>query len=212
MISEGTERIELVSAEEREMIKQQYAEGNEYFIYPGITSFQKNLKNLLRAFSAFKKRQRSGMQLLFVGERGLQFEDFQESLALYKFKKEIKLLSGLSEPENIKLMTSAYAMVYPVEYEMCANGFLKAMQCEVPVLASSSGAGPEFCGDAALYFQPADHKDIAEKMMEIFRDESLRKELVNKGKTRVQNFNWSDTADAFWKVIENTAAASSGTV
>jgi glycosyltransferase involved in cell wall biosynthesis len=213
VISEGAEeRIELVNTEEREMIKQQYAEGNEYFIYPGTISFQKNLKNLLKAFSAFKKRQRSGMQLLFVGEPGRQFEDFKESLELYKFKKEIKLLSGLSEPENKKLMASAYAIVYPVEYEMSANAFLKGMQYEVPVLASSSGAIPEFCGDASLYFQPADHKDIAEKMMEIFRDESLRKELIEKGKTRTQDFNWSDTADAFFKLIENAVAASSGTI
>lgn len=203
VVNEGAEeKIELVSIEEREIIKQKYAGGNEYFIYPGTLSLQKNLKNLLKAFSAFKKRQRSGMQLLFLGEPGCQFENFKESLELYKFKKEIKLLNGLSEDENTKLIASAYAMVYPVEHEMSAYGLLRAMKCEVPVLASAGGALPEFCGNAALYFQPQDHKDIAEKMMGIYRDESLRKELVEKGRIRLQNFDWSNSTNKFWKIIE----------
>jgi glycosyltransferase involved in cell wall biosynthesis len=209
VINEGAEeKMEMVSAEEREIIKEKYAVGNEYFIYPGVLSSQKNLKNLLKAFSAFKKRQRSGMQLLLVGEPGRQFDEFKESLELYKFKKEIKLLFGLSGSENVKLVASAYAMIYPVEHEMSADSLLMAMKCEVPILAASSGAVPEFCGDAVLYFQAADQKDIAEKMMEIFRDESLRKELVKKGQMQVQKYNWCNSADAFWKIIETEVASS----
>lgn len=210
VITEGVEeKIKLINAEERESIKEKYAGGNEFFIYAGTLSLQQNLKILLKAFSAFKKRQRSGMQLLFVGDAGYQFKNFEESLELYKFKKEIKLLNGLSDGDKIKIVASAYAMVYPVENETSAYSLLRAMKCEVPVLAASAGAVPEFCGDAALLFQPEDAKDIAEKMMEIYRVESLRKDLINKGRVRVQNFDWSASADAFWEIIKKQIDLSS---
>ena len=77
-----------INFQEREEIKNKYSEGNEFFLYFGIISSQNNLINLLKAFSAFKKRQRSSMQLIIAGKPGKDFDEFSKSLELYKFKKE----------------------------------------------------------------------------------------------------------------------------
>ena len=148
------ENCKPINFEERESIKEKYAEGNEYFIYSGIISPQKNLVNLLKAFSAFKKRQRSKMQLIIAGKPGKKYEEFVESLRLYRFKKEVKLLENLSSEELLKISASAYAMVYPSLYEKTAIPLLEAMKGEVPVITSSTSALPEICGDAALYADP----------------------------------------------------------
>ena len=50
----------------RETIKEKYADGNEYFLFCGAIHERNNLTNLLKAFSLFKKRQKSSMQLLLV--------------------------------------------------------------------------------------------------------------------------------------------------
>ncbi len=206
VIYEGVnENFEPINTGEREIIKEKYADGNEYFIYAGIISPQKNLINLLKAFSAFKKRQRSSMQLIIAGNRGKQFEELKGSLNLYKFKKEINLLEGLSQQDLVKIMASSYAMVYPSPYEISAGTLLNAMKSEVPVITSSTSAIPETCGEAALYFNPENYKDIAEKMMMVFKDEKLRKELIEKGNTQVQKYNWEKSADTFWQLIEKTS-------
>ncbi len=203
VIYEGVNKdIKPVNIEGREIIKEKYAEGNEYFIYTGIISPQKNLMNLLKAFSAFKKRQRSGMQLIFAGNPGKQFKEFKDSLALYKFKKEIKLLYGLSEQDIVKITASSYAMICPSLYETSAKNLLQSMKCEVPVITSSIGLMPEICGEAALYFNPENSKDIAEKMMQVFKDEKLRKELIEKGNIQVQKYNWKKSAALIWKNIQ----------
>jgi glycosyltransferase involved in cell wall biosynthesis len=203
VISNGiNENAAPVDFEERESIKEKYAEGNEFFIYCGIIGPQKNLMNLLKAFSAFKKRQRSKMQLIIAGKPGKKYEEFVESLRLYRFRDEVRLLPNLSPHEILTISASAYAMVYPSLYEKTANPLLEAMKCEVPVLASSIGALPEICGDAVIYFDPEKPKDIAEKMMLIFKDEKMRKELIEKGKMQVKKYNWEKSAFAAWQLID----------
>ncbi len=86
-------------------------------------------------------------------------------------------------------------MVYTSLYENFAVHPLEAMKCEVPVIASSTGVMPEICGDAALYANPENFKEIAVKMMQLFRDENFRKELIEKGKKQAQKFNWDITSN-----------------
>src|ERR1035437_3170042 len=61
--------------EEKEKIKEQYADGNEYFFtclpagrFTGTIKRENNLLNLLKAFSVFKKMQKSNMQLLIASK------------------------------------------------------------------------------------------------------------------------------------------------
>lgn len=177
-----------LSLEERELTKEKYAEGNEYFIYRGTISPQENLMNLLKAFSFFKKRQKSKMQLIIAGIAGIQYEEFIRSLGLYRFNNEVKVLTNLSSKETQKIVASAYAMISVPLYDMSSVLALESMKCDVPVISAATGIFHEICGDAALYVNPENVKDIAEKMMLIFKDERMRKEFIEKGITQVNQF------------------------
>jgi glycosyltransferase involved in cell wall biosynthesis len=192
--------------EERENMKAKYTGGNEYFIYTGEIGSNKNLVNLLKAFSAFKKRQNSSMQLLIAGKPGWKYEEFHENLRLFRFKDEVKLLEYLPFPELVKVTASAYSMVYPSLLEGFGTQPLQAMKSGVPVITSAGSAMSEVCGDAALYADPGNFKDIAVKMMLIFKDENLRKTLIEKGKLQAEKYNWDLTAHLFWNAIEKTMA------
>ncbi|MEO6843740.1 MAG: glycosyltransferase family 1 protein [Ginsengibacter sp.] len=193
--------------EEKESIKERYAEGNEYFIYKGFIGQQQNLMNLIKAFSAFKKRQKSKMQLIIAGTPGIGYDDFLASLKGYRFKNELKILTDLTKAEMPKIIASAYAMVYVPHFETSSDVPLEAMKCDVPLIASSMGALPEFCGDAALYSDPADFKNIAENMMLIFKDEKRRKELIEKGRAQTIKFSGEQNFDSLFEIIKNIAGA-----
>lgn len=173
--------------EEREKIKEKYAGGHEYFIYNGSISPQQNLKNLLKAFSAFKKRQKSGMQLLITGKPGAEYEEWLAALKHYKFQAEVKVLDNLSKDETGKIVAGAYAMVYTPFYETSYQVPLQSMVSQVPLIVSDRGALPEACDDAAMYADPGDFKTIAEKMMLIFKDERMRKDLIQRGQAQLKN-------------------------
>lgn len=191
-----------ISYEEKEKVKLQYTEGNEYFIYSGEIGSNKNLLNLLKAFSAFKKRQKSNMQLLIAGKTGWKSKDFFESLSLFMFKDEVKLLKDPSLEERMKITAAAYAMVYSPMFTGFISQPFEAIKSGVPVITSAKGAIPEIFGDAALYADTENFKEIAVKMMQLFRDENLRNELTGKGKIRAEKFNWDVTAALLWENIE----------
>lgn len=192
-----------ISQEEREVIKGKYAEGNEYFIYNGIISTEQNLVSLLKAFSFFKKRQRSKMQLLISGKRGEKYGEFVRSLQSYRFKNDVKILEDVTQNEKEKILASAYAMLYVPFYESEGIEVIEAMKIEVPLIVSDIGILKEYCGDSALYVSPKNFNDLAEKMMLLFKDEQKRKDLIQNEKLQIEKFPDKNTDKILFKIIEN---------
>lgn len=196
-----------LSFEQKERVKQQYTEGCEYFIYTGSIHPRKNLINLLKAFSLFKKKQQSNMKLLICGRMAWKTDEFSKLLQTFKFRKEVVLTGYVSKEELAKLTASAYALIYPSYFEGFGVPPLEALQCHVPAIVSDSSAMPEIGGDAYLYCNPERFEDIAAKMMLLYKDENLRTRLIEKGKERVQLFSWDETAKKMWHCIELAATA-----
>jgi glycosyltransferase involved in cell wall biosynthesis len=190
-----------VDEQEKNSIKEKYTNGKEFFIYIGAIHPRKNLENLLKAFSVFKKRQQSGMKLLLTGRLAWKYEPFLEKLKTYKYRDDVVMTGYLDDLELSKLLGSAYAMVYPSLFEGFGVPVLEAMRCEVPVITSANSSMQEITHDAALYCDPSNYNDIADKMMLLYKDENLRKKLIQKGKEVIDQFNWERTAEILWQSI-----------
>jgi len=194
-----------VPLNEKEAIKKKYTGGREYFLYIGAIQPRKNLVNLLKAFSIFKKRLQSNMKLVIAGRRAWKNDEFLQLVKTYKYRSDVNLPGYLPEEELALLLGSAYALVYPSLFEGFGVPVAEALKCEVPVLTSEKTSMEEIAGEAALYFNPQDHSDIAEKMMLIYKDENLRKQLIEKGRVMVERYDWHKSAEAFWQTLLKSA-------
>lgn len=189
------------SEKEKVSIKEKYTEGKEYFLYSGPIAPGKNLLNLLKAFSFFKKRQKSNMQLLIAGKAAPGYHQFMDDLGTFKFRNEVKVLSDLSKNELAKITAAAYALVDAVLLESFTTPAMEAMQCDVPVIVGRAATLPRSILAATLQTDPGDFKDIADKMMLLFKDEHKRNELIQVGKGAVQQYDWDRTAAQLWQAI-----------
>jgi glycosyltransferase involved in cell wall biosynthesis len=63
---------------------------------------------------------------------------------------------------------------------------------------------PEVGGDAVLYVEPGNVRQIAEAMAKIASDSDLRDEFIAVGFTQKQNFSWNKTAGLLWESIKQT--------
>jgi glycosyltransferase involved in cell wall biosynthesis len=201
-----SDRFQPVDLSAKEKIKLKYAEGKEYFICVGSIHPRKNLINLLKAFSWFKKRQQTNMQLLIAGRLAWRYEQFLEKLDSFKYKKDVKLLGYISSAELPALVGSAYGLVYPSFFEGFGLPILEAMQSGVPVISSNRGALPEIAANVSLFCDPENPEDIGKKMSQLFIDESLRNSLVNQGFVRAGTFNWSASAEKVWETLMKTVS------
>lgn len=188
--------------EAKAAVKAEYAKDCEYFLFTGGIHPRKNLLNLLKAFSVFKKWQRSNMQLLVVGRKAWQYEDVLEKLSTYKFREDVVLLDYLDEQALAKITASAYAAVYPSFWEGFGVPIVEAMQSGVPIITSNTSAMPETGGDAALYADPADPNTIGQLMIQLYKDEQLRSRLIAKGLDHAKQFSWERTAQLLWTGLE----------
>jgi glycosyltransferase involved in cell wall biosynthesis len=184
-----------------EAIQQKYTEGKNYFVYAGSIHPRKNLTNLLKAFSIFKKRQKSNWKLVLTGRLAWKYDRFIESLKSYKYRDDVVMTGYVEETELAKIIGAAYAMIYPSVWEGFGVPVIEAMKCNVPVITSVNSSMQEIAGDGALYFDPADHADMAEKIMTIYKDERLKAQLIEKGKKAIEVFDWDKSAEKFWASI-----------
>lgn len=196
-----------VNTDQRNLIKQKYADGKEYFIYVGSIHPRKNLYNLLKAFSVFKKRLRSNMKLLIVGRLAWKYDSFVKGLASYKFRSDVKLMHHVNDEELLSLLASSYALVYPSYFEGFGLPLVEAMACHVPVICSNRSSLPEVGGNAAVLFDPDNYEEMAERMMLVYKDEVFRAKVIQNGVERLPLFNWDKAAADFWQEIIATAQA-----
>jgi len=121
------------------------------------------------------------------------------------------LTGSIREEDLVKLTGSAYALLSSIDWDRIGATVLEAMKCHVPVIAATNPVVKELAVDAALYVNPDDPADIAEKMMHLYKDESLRNNLVENGKTVMMNHSWNRTADAVWQSIQKACVAKGNT-
>ncbi|MBD0286193.1 MAG: glycosyltransferase family 4 protein [Bacteroidota bacterium] len=191
-----------ISLEQQTAVKEKYTEGKEYFIYVGAIHLQKNIINLLKAFSIFKKRQRSSMKLVLCGWPAWRNDAFLQLLKTYKYRNDVPVTGYVAETELVHLIGSAYALVYPSLFEGFGMPVLEALQCRVPVLTSAHSAMQEISNTAALYFDAADPASMADQLMLIYKDEDLRRTLIEKGRSVAKKYSWQRTAELMWACIE----------
>jgi glycosyltransferase involved in cell wall biosynthesis len=190
-----------ISYEEKQSVKEAYTNGKDYFIYTGAIHPRKNLVNLLKAFSIFKKKQQSGLKLVLAGRLAWKYRRFVEDLKSYKYRDDVVLTGYVEEPSLANLIGAAYAMVYPSLHEGFGVPVLEAMGSGIPVITSSDSSMEEIAGDAALYANATDPNSIAEAMIRIYKDEALGKQLIEKGNERVKQFSWDQTAELLWQTM-----------
>jgi len=191
----------VTNQQQKDNTKAQYTGGKEYFLYSGPIQPRENLMLLLKAFSFFKKRQKSNMQLVLASKLAAADKALIKSLATFKYREEVKLLYNLPGETLAQITASAYAIVCPSFHDSRGASILEAMQSGIPVIVSTTGAMPEICGNAALYINSNDFNDIAEKMMTIFKDEDQRNQFIIKGRQQAAIYSWDKTANAVWEAI-----------
>jgi glycosyltransferase involved in cell wall biosynthesis len=183
--------------EAREQVKNDYTNGQEYFIHTGVIT--PNVIGVMKAFSIFKKRLRSNMMLVLAGARAPGYKTFPELLDTYHFREDVKVTGELGYEALARLTGAAYALICPSPSEGFDTPVLEAMKCQVPVVATA--AVEETGGEAALYFNPSSVEEMGDKCCEIYKDESLRARMIAFTDVQAQKFSWDHTAELLWSSL-----------
>ena len=143
---------------------------NPYILYVGNDYPHKNLKRLKLAFGKLVK----------------EYDVNYELILITKF---------IGEEELDNLYRNASLFVFPSLSEGFGLPPLEAMARGVPVVSSNATCLLEILGDAALYFNPLDIEDMAEKIRKTLSDDRVKKALIQKGFEQIKKYSWEKMAE-----------------
>jgi glycosyltransferase involved in cell wall biosynthesis len=118
----------------------------------------------------------------------------------------VELTGWVTDERLDALMRGADALVHPSLYEGFGLVLVEAMARGCPVVAARATVLPETGGDAAAYFDPLDPADMARAIREVVEDQSLRAELIARGRARAAGLSWENTARATLDVYREVLA------
>ena len=164
----------------------------------------KNHVRLIEAFNIFKERTRFPHRLVLAGSDSHHAEVIKNKAELSKFRGDI-FFAGHFPGKNLpELYAGADMAVIPSLYEGGGLGVLEAMASGIPVACYRSAALPEVADHAALYFDPKNPEDMADRMVTITTNRETCLECRKAGLKRVEAFSWDRCAETTLRIIHET--------
>lgn len=193
-----------ISENEKMKLREQYTNGSPYFLFVGTIQPRKNVANLFRAYDKFREMSNQDVKLIIIGRKGWRYTEIFQTYDEMKNRSDVIFLDYVDTKKLRDFYGAAVALVYVSYLEGFGIPLVEAMNCDCPVITSDVSSMPEVAGDAAALVNPFDTSEIVQAMKNIFENNSLRNELIQKGRIQKTKFSWDATAEKVWQSILKT--------
>lgn len=164
---------------------------SDYVIAVGTPQPRKNYLRLANSFLNFKSKYRLPEKLVIVGGGGWGGQ-IPSHTSIIK-------TGYIPDQELVALVKGASSLVLPSLYEGFGLPILLAWRQNVPVSVSNISSLPEVLGEAGVLFDPSDEEAIANAIAVSIKN---KKTLIDLSKSRLNKFNWINTAKDTFSVYK----------
>ncbi len=183
-------------------LQEKYKITKPFIFYTGVWRNHKNLVGLIKAFDLIVNKYKINYQLVLGGKEDLYYPEVRQTWEKLNLGGRIIRAGFISKEELPLFYNMADVFVIPSFREGFGLIGLEAMACGTPVISSSKTSLPEILGDAAIYFNPGNHKEMAEKIAQVIRDKDLKNDLIQKGFKQIEKYDWKRMAGKTLEMYE----------
>jgi len=167
-----------------------------YILYVGNLYPHKNIEQAVKAIKI------TNTHLVIVCARNVFLERLEKFIKKEKLEEWVTTVGFVSDQKLKTFYANAKGFIFPTLSEGFGLPGLEAMANNCPVICSKIPVLKEVYKDAALYFDPKDTKDIAEKIQKVLTNQKLRNTLIKKGRQQVAKYSWRKMAKETLNVYE----------
>ncbi|MCM1505825.1 MAG: glycosyltransferase [Ruminococcus flavefaciens] len=188
---DGRYRIIDISDSEKSLLMDKFGITRPFIMCTGGEDGRKNLDGLIRAYSLMPENIKNSYQLVVVcklSENGMKkLKDIARS---HNVEKDVIFTNFVSDEELLKFYNLATLMAFPSKYEGFGLPIVEAWACGTPVLTADNSSLKEIAGDSAVLVNADIDQSIADGMTKMLNSKEILSEYAEKGKKRVDLFNW----------------------
>lgn len=176
-----------------------------FILFVGSLVPRKNILNIIKAYLLLPKEVRAQFDLVLAGNIGWGNSAFKSELASLLKVKGVRHLGYVSDNNLVSLYKKASVLIFPSFYEGFGFPVLDAMSFGCPVITAENSSLSEVGGSAAVYVDPYDTKDMAQKLAKVLLNKDFRSKLSKQGTERAKKFSWQRHADKLMEVFNTSS-------
>jgi glycosyltransferase involved in cell wall biosynthesis len=165
----------------------------------------KNHLRLIKAFGIFKERTNFPHRLVFAGGDSNNAARIKTAAMQSAWRSDIFFTGFFPVKSLPELYAGAHFAVFPSMYEGFGMGVIEAMASGIPTACARAASLPETAAHAAVYFDPRDSEDMADRMVALASDNELYLRCRDLGLQRAQTFSWERCTERTMAIIQETA-------
>ena len=184
---------------------------DKYILFVGLIDWIKGVEFLFQAIPLVLK-EFPEMKFLFIGGDTCRIKEHKGSYKNYLLKylnksslNKVSFMEPVPQDKLVDYYRNSLISVFPSLYEALSFSVLEAMACGVSVIATRVGGIPEIItsNKDGILVQPYSCVELANAMISLIKNESLRKELGLAAIDRIkQNFSLAVTAKKTFEAYE----------
>ena len=162
---------------------------DDYVLFVGTIEPRKGLDDLLAVWDSLPSPR---PRLVLCGDAGW---------GNVPLPRDAEVTGYVDRTQLRELYRHARAFVYPSRCEGFGIPPLEAMACGAPVIATRTGAIPEYAEGAALLIDPGDRAALRDRLVRLLRDPALRRDLRGRGPERARIYTWDRSASLMTQLL-----------
>lgn len=175
-----------------------------YLLYVGNRHHYKNFHFFLESIQNLLKEDNT-LYAFFAG--GYPFREDEQ-----KFIDELGIRDKLiqykfNDNELNSIYKNALCFVFPSEYEGFGIPVLESMSNSCPIILPKHSSFPEVAGDAGIFYELNNHKDLEQKIRLTIENPEFKKKHIALGLEQVKKFSWKEASlqclETYKKAIKN---------
>jgi len=188
-----------------EATREQYDLPESFVLYPATLWPHKNHERLVEGLNYVAEEYGEQISLVCTGSRETPWVESEYEIADLDAFEGVTDLGYIQTKHLRALYRACRALVYPSLFEGGGLPVIEGWAFDTPVVCSDIPPLREKGGDAVSAVDPTDATDIGDAIHEVWTDDTLREELVERGRDRREQFTWRRTARMYGALYRKAA-------
>lgn len=191
---------------EIQVVRERFGLASPYLFFIGRLERKKNILGLVRIFARIADHI-PNLDLVLAGRPGLGWDEARDFIRMSGIEPRVRQLGWIRPDDYTLLLSGASALTFLSRFEGFGLPVIEAFAVGTPVVCSDDTSLPEIAGDAAMIVRPEDETAAADAIINLLSDQALRSGLIQRGRERLNLFDWKQAAGKTLSVLKAVRVA-----